>query len=474
MFHRLGMLITVLCFFLISEIDRIIAQSWPPPEAVTADTLKNANPAIAINSQGRICVAYTRNYMSSCLLSTTMRDSNGWQAPINIVSGEVIWLKPSLVAGNGDTIWMAMMSAISESLNLGYLPSSCYFDGINWSPLVFVTLDTTKRGGCPTISKDKFGKPWIVWSKSNDNVFATYWSGSSWVNPIAVNSLSGLDVEQSSKIAGDSIGNVWIIWCDVNTFAKYYDGVSWSSKQTIQDNLTSWNSNPLIVVDAIGNIGASWYSDPGGGYISFNNGSGWSLPESLGFTFDDICSDSSGKIWGIYGLNVVYYESSIWSLPFLIDTSSYLLHSGRLAFNPVTNEIWAVWVREGGGYPNIYVSHTNTAVEVEERSEIVKNRGQIRLYQNYPNPFSKKTDIRYQILDSRFQTSDYKLQTSIIIYNVVGQEIRTLVKEPKAPGYYTVTWDGKDNQRRDLMSGIYFCKLQIGDFIATKKITLIR
>ena len=91
------------------------------------------------------------------------------------------------------------------------------------------------------------------------------------------------------------------------------------------------------------------------------------------------------------------------------------------------------------------------------------------LMQNYPNPFNPSTDIRYQIPDVRSHN-----HTTLKIYNVLGQEMRTLVNEPKEPGYYTVTWDGKDESGDEVSSGIYFYRLFTGQFQQTKRMVLLK
>ena len=68
----------------------------------------------------------------------------------------------------------------------------------------------------------------------------------------------------------------------------------------------------------------------------------------------------------------------------------------------------------------------------------------------------------------------FAIRTTLNIYNILGQEIRTLVDEPKDAGYYTVTWDGKDSQGQNVSSGVYFYRLQAGDFMKTKKMVLMR
>lgn len=91
------------------------------------------------------------------------------------------------------------------------------------------------------------------------------------------------------------------------------------------------------------------------------------------------------------------------------------------------------------------------------------------LSQNYPNPFNPKTDIRYQI-------PDYKssLHTVLKIYNILGQEVRTLIDEEKEPGYYTVTWNGRDSNGTQVPCGVYFYRLTAGDFTATRRMVLIK
>jgi hypothetical protein len=89
-----------------------------------------------------------------------------------------------------------------------------------------------------------------------------------------------------------------------------------------------------------------------------------------------------------------------------------------------------------------------------------------RLEQNYPNPFNPTTKIKFQIPSGvKRQTSDVKL----VIYDVLGHEIQTLVNEKLQPGTYEVTFDGSN-----FASGIYFYQLKSGNFIETKKMLMIK
>ncbi|MFQ5752765.1 MAG: T9SS type A sorting domain-containing protein, partial [bacterium] len=91
---------------------------------------------------------------------------------------------------------------------------------------------------------------------------------------------------------------------------------------------------------------------------------------------------------------------------------------------------------------------------------------QFALEQNYPNPFNPETSIRYQI--------SKPAQVNLEIYNVLGQKVRTLVKEEKNAGFYSVKWDGLDVAGRSVSSGVYIYRLSAGEFTATRKLALIR
>ena len=95
------------------------------------------------------------------------------------------------------------------------------------------------------------------------------------------------------------------------------------------------------------------------------------------------------------------------------------------------------------------------------------------LAQNYPNPFNPATTIPYRVGGSQF-TVHSPLHTTLKIYNILGQLVRTLVDEEKAPGNYKIIWDGKDNAGKEVGSGIYFYQLRTEEYTATKKMILLR
>jgi len=92
------------------------------------------------------------------------------------------------------------------------------------------------------------------------------------------------------------------------------------------------------------------------------------------------------------------------------------------------------------------------------------------LAQNYPNPFNPQTTIRYEI-SGNLTTA---VQTTLKVYNVLGQLVRTLVDEPKSSGVYEVIWDGRDSQGEQVSSGVYFYRMTAGKFSESKKMVLMK
>ena len=105
-------------------------------------------------------------------------------------------------------------------------------------------------------------------------------------------------------------------------------------------------------------------------------------------------------------------------------------------------------------------------VEVEDgEGEGLRSHAQY-LAQNYPNPFGSSTTIAYSLrAPGRVRVS---------IYDIRGALVREVVKERVAAGVHRVVWDGRDTRGRTVGSGIYFCRLEAGDFAETRRMVLLR
>jgi YVTN family beta-propeller protein len=101
---------------------------------------------------------------------------------------------------------------------------------------------------------------------------------------------------------------------------------------------------------------------------------------------------------------------------------------------------------------------------VETTTELLPK--EYALHQNYPNPFNPETIVEYALSKS--------CRAKITIYNVLGKKVRVLIDEYQTAGEKKVLWDGKDDQGNELASGIYFCRLQAGDYQQTKRMVLLK
>jgi flagellar hook assembly protein FlgD len=90
------------------------------------------------------------------------------------------------------------------------------------------------------------------------------------------------------------------------------------------------------------------------------------------------------------------------------------------------------------------------------------------LSQNYPNPFNSETVIRFALPEAG--------EVELAIFNLAGQQVAMLVNEVCPAGTYTVRWDGRDDDGRELASGVYLYRLRRGDGrqMETRKLVLVR
>lgn len=111
-------------------------------------------------------------------------------------------------------------------------------------------------------------------------------------------------------------------------------------------------------------------------------------------------------------------------------------------------------------------------VDVSEDNILSNN---FTLSQNYPNPFNPSTTIKFTVPASFVHPSSYQKEetserlTTLIVYNILGQQLKTLVNEQKSPGSYEIQFDASD-----LPSGIYFYSLRVGDKVQSKKMILMK
>jgi len=91
---------------------------------------------------------------------------------------------------------------------------------------------------------------------------------------------------------------------------------------------------------------------------------------------------------------------------------------------------------------------------------------QVRLGSPYPNPFNPSTTIHYDLPKAA--------HVSLRVYNLQGQLIATLLNDTQPAGYHQVLWDGTDQFRKPVASGVYFCRMVTPNYTKTVKMMLVR
>jgi hypothetical protein len=134
-----------------------------------------------------------------------------------------------------------------------------------------------------------------------------------------------------------------------------------------------------------------------------------------------------------------------------------------VGYYPIPTTGTGIYVKDQVAYVTcqdngLYLIKFDNVSGVENNNTLVKD---FTLSQNYPNPFNPSTSISYNIPNPAF--------VSLKVYDMLGKEVAVLVNEEKPAGTYNVEFNAKN-----LASGIYFYKMQAGNFTITKKLTLLK
>jgi hypothetical protein len=134
---------------------------------------------------------------------------------------------------------------------------------------------------------------------------------------------------------------------------------------------------------------------------------------------------------------------------------------------PVEGDVLAVYVDEQRVYPDVTWSSDGARVRLSRLT--TDSRGlpqEYELAQNYPNPFNPGTMVAFEVpVDGR---------VNIAIFNVLGQQVRTLTNSDYVVGRYELEWNGRDDGGEPVASGVYFYRLTAGEMVLTKKMMLLK
>lgn len=257
-----------------------------------------------------------------------------------------------------------------------------------------------------------------------------------------------------TDVNGSSSNDVWLVGYYRNSGSLFtsvifhWDGNTW----TLEDNPNPPFQNFLYATISTrpDNMYAIGRNDAQS-LVQHWNGTGWEIFNLPGISKFDMDYADENHIWGT-GYDIVMWNGQEWvaeTLPGVTNMNLRgvdVVHSG------------SVWAAGGSDEIPYLVAHRTEATSV---SNDLTNPIDFILEQNYPNPFNPSTKIKYAIGSRQY--------ASLKVYDVLGNEVATLVDEEKEVGIYEVNFNASE-----LTSGVYFYKLQAGSIVQTKKMILLR
>ncbi|WP_304130116.1 T9SS type A sorting domain-containing protein [Ignavibacterium album] len=272
---------------------------------------------------------------------------------------------------------------------------------------------------------------------------------------IRVNGLPRIAVDKSNS---SNRGTIYIVTTqknlapagsdpDIILYKSTDNGLSWSGGIRVnQDALNNGKTQyfPAIDVDQYGGINIIYYDDR----TTTNDSASVFFSRSTdgGLTWSDFnISDHNFKPQPIGGLGQGYQGDNI-------------------DIVCVGDKMFPVWMDNSTGIYQIWTAAISiNPNNVEDAIDLITD---FRLFQNYPNPFNPSTRISWQSPVDGWQT--------LKIFDVLGNEVATLVNEFRPKGFYEINFSIAQWPEINLKSGIYFYQLNVGEYTETKKMVLIR
>ncbi len=252
--------------------------------------------------------------------------------------------------------------------------------------------------------------------------------------------LSGLTNSEVTNLIWSSSGTLYASTATDGIYQSADSGLTWVSRGLVRDDIQT------IAVNPAGQIFAGVY---GGVFYSTDNGTGWAQNSfTTDYVYSLVCHGVNQIFAGTYnGVYDSYDDGKTWIQAGL--QGSIIL---SLTFN--STDLLLAGVYRGGIFQS-----TQSVLSVNEHPNTLPSS--FKLFQNYPNPFNPSTRIDFQIPKSGL--------VSLKIYDLLGNEIATLLNRELPPGSYHLTWNGSN-----AASGVYYCRLVTGTFTDVRKMMLVR
>ncbi len=129
---------------------------------------------------------------------------------------------------------------------------------------------------------------------------------------------------------------------------------------------------------------------------------------------------------------------------------------------------WTVYVSDGAD--TVQADNAPFSITVDASEVSIGTEGLIpevfALHQNYPNPFNPVTTLRYDLPEQS--------HVEIMIYDIMGREVRTLVNSHQNAGFKSVIWDARNDIGKPMSAGMFLYRISAGDFHRVKKMILLK
>lgn len=312
------------------------------------------------------------------------------------------------------------------------------------------------------VMEDNNGGAYVAWTDRRDSI-----SNDIYVQRLRANgtfsmvdtavALSHDNFEQyRSELAPDMKGGVIVAWYDFRNGPEFPFNIDVYGQRIDSVGNIKWTANGKNICDAqYSQINPAIMSDGNYGAI---------------FTWDDRRAGTS--IYDIYAQRVDSAGTLLWG----VDDAAISIAAGnqyKPQIAPAQNGFVICYEDTRNGISNYDVfcqkamMNGSTLLLVENTLGITPNS--FELFQNYPNPFNPVTTIKFTVPAISFTNNLSGKPVQLKVYDILGKEVATLVNMKLNPGTYTYSFNA-----RSLSSGIYFYKLEAGEFSAVKKMTLIK
>ena len=450
------------------------ALAWTTPINISNTTGRSKIPSLEVGDYNRVHVIWQDDTLGNNDILYCLNNGGDWSIPVNLSNDLTDSENSDMTidaAGHAHVVW--------EDWDRGEVLWT-FYDGVSWPSPINIS-NTPGHSYCPRLTADDSGRVFVVWFdiwEQSDIYFSVY-DGNAWSTP---QNLTDDPVDSAyPDIAFDSKGCVHLVWMDYGSYDIYYskyDGNSWSNPVNIS-RLAGQSVDPKVIIDSQDRPHVVWEQRSGGyhGYYTFYDDSTWQEPMMIS-DFDplrvpEIDFDSqtvlhavwttAGDVGGEAYWN--FYAEGSWSVPYnLSNTPDQPSGTPDIGVD-LLNILHVVYVEVyGDNWEILYTRRNPTGVDSHASEKVPQL---FMLKQNYPNPFNSETMINYCL------SVDEPTQLSIIIYNLLGEKVTTLVSGEHISGEYAAKWNGEDKNGIAVSSGIYFYHLQAGNLTATRKMVLL-